>query len=57
MSECHLCGVEDYLSDLEVCNSCECLTCEDCGCRLSFDGQLVGLFCDDCVEEAQSSEE
>ena len=59
MSECHLCGVEDHLSDLEVCQLCECLTCEDCGCyREERDGEPVGFYCDDCVEEpALSGEE
>ena len=52
MPECHLCGVEDHLSDLEACQWCECLTCEDCGrdCEQE-DGDPVGFFCDDCIEE------
>lgn len=62
MPECHLCGVEDHLSDLEVCQLCECLTCEYCGCyREERDGEPVGFYCDDCVdcveEPAQSGEE
>lgn len=56
MSECHLCGADEDDCDLEACQWCEFLTCDDCGrdCEQE-DGDPVGFFCDDCIEKPAES--